>query len=818
MNIEAEKMWMYKWFFLLLGLFFASVSPGQEALYVKDLIDLNPVDSARVVYFIENQEDSRLIGFTDKQGKVILGDSLPRDRKNFYFEITHPSYHPLQISYKKARDRSFGLFLESTSFELSDVVFTASKFQTKKSEVAQQVSVLTQKEIQLANPQTSADLLTFTGNVFVQKSQMGGGSPNLRGFEANKVLLVVDGVRLNNAIYRSGHLQNVLTIDPSIVARAEVLFGPASVIYGSDALGGVMHFYTLRPEVSTTGKVETQTHISSRYSSANREKRIHGHIHIGGEKWASLTSLSLMDFGDLRVGIRRGESFEGLGIRDSFVVRKGEEDKIIANDDPNRQVATGYRQLDFLQKILYLPSPYQSHTLNFQLSSSTDIPRYDRLTQERDGRLRFAEWYYGPQERLLTAYHFHHTRPSLLWEEVKVTTAFQKIQESRNSRSLNADWLNLRVEDLYIGSLNLDVFKNLGQGSQLSYGLEIVSNRVLSEARSENIINEEIRPLDTRYPDGGSWMNTYAAYATFRQRWNDHLLMRAGLRWTLVDLTADFEDNSFYSFPFSTLNQRNQAPSGSLEFIYQSGSFWEVGWTAGTGFRAPNLDDVAKVFDSQPGNVVFPNPDIDPEYTYNSDFSLRLKIRDKVFVEWTAFGSYYDQAIVVRDAGVDSVIYEGMLSNVQTNVNAKEAFLMGSSLGMKVDLEPFHFFSSFNWTFGDVIQTGEPNVPLSHIPPLFGRSHLEYKRDKFYLRFEAVYQGWKRLNRFSPRDFNNIDAATPEGWPSWIIFNFRSNYKLSKHLEVDLGVENILDQHYRPFSSRISAAGRNIYTAFRLNF
>ena len=90
-------------------------------------------------------------------------------------------------------------------------------------------------------------MLAQTGEVFVQKSQMGGGSPVIRGFEANKVLIVVDGVRLNNAIYRSGHLQNVITLEPSELESAEIVFGPGSVIYGSDALGGVMDFHTREP-------------------------------------------------------------------------------------------------------------------------------------------------------------------------------------------------------------------------------------------------------------------------------------------------------------------------------------------------------------------------------------------------------------------------------------------------------------------------------------------------------------------------------------------------------------------------------------------
>ena len=111
------------------------------------------------------------------------------------------------------------------------------------------------QDVQFQNPQTTADLLSNSGEVFIQKSQQGGGSPMIRGFATNRVLIAVDEVRMNNAIFRSGNLQNVISIDPFAVENTEVLFGPGSVIYGSDAIGGVMSFTTLAPKFSDSSKV-----------------------------------------------------------------------------------------------------------------------------------------------------------------------------------------------------------------------------------------------------------------------------------------------------------------------------------------------------------------------------------------------------------------------------------------------------------------------------------------------------------------------------------------------------------------------------------
>ena len=156
---------------------------------------------------------------------------------------------------------NFVVSLAENSYSLNEIVVSANKFNESRSEVGQSIRVINAKEISFLNQQTTPDLLQSSGNIFVQKSQMGGGSPVIRGFETNKVLMVVDGVRMNNAIYRGGHLQNSLTIDNNALERLEIVLGPGSVIYGSDALGGVMHFYSKNPKLSDNNNLKTLTNL-----------------------------------------------------------------------------------------------------------------------------------------------------------------------------------------------------------------------------------------------------------------------------------------------------------------------------------------------------------------------------------------------------------------------------------------------------------------------------------------------------------------------------------------------------------------------------
>lgn len=142
----------------------------------------------------------------------------------------------------------------TTANKLEEVVISANKSVVPKQDIIQQISIIKTPAISNNNSQTTASLIENLGNAFVQRSQAGGGSIVIRGFEASRVVLMVDGVRMNNLIYRAGHLQNIITVDNTVLDKVEILNGPASTMYGSDALGGVVSMYTRAPELNPTIK------------------------------------------------------------------------------------------------------------------------------------------------------------------------------------------------------------------------------------------------------------------------------------------------------------------------------------------------------------------------------------------------------------------------------------------------------------------------------------------------------------------------------------------------------------------------------------
>ncbi len=494
---------------------------------------------------------------------------------------------------------------------LNEVVVAANKVAENKRFVAQQIQTLSARQIAQLNAQSSPDLLAQSGNVMVQKSQQGGGSPILRGFEASRVLLVIDGVRMNNLIYRAGHLQNAVTVDQNILERVEILYGPSSTVYGSDALGGVIHFRTKNPELATD-KLLTKGSAFARYGSVNQEKTGHFDLNLGSKRFGSLTSVTYNDFGDLRMGTKTQALDTLWGLRKQYVERINGKDSLIQNSDVYLQKQTGFKQYDVLQKFLFQPNATTSHILNFQFSNSTDVPRYDRLTDAKGAGLNSSQWYYGPQKRLLTAYQFQKTGLSGLFNNITFNANYQDVEESRHNRNFGAEFRTSRVEKVKVYGATLD-FQRSFDAHDVRVGLEGQANAVVSTASKVSAINGSEQPQSTRYPSGDNTMSNLAIYATHTWKITDALVLNDGLRLAQVNLKSTFTDKTFYNFPFSEAKQNVLGWSGNLGLVYSPKEDVKVSLMGSTGFRVPNVDDMTKVLNPPKGRFLYPTTTSSPK-------------------------------------------------------------------------------------------------------------------------------------------------------------------------------------------------------------
>jgi hemoglobin/transferrin/lactoferrin receptor protein len=718
----------------------------------------------------------------------------------------------------------------SGTLNLDEVVVSANKFEEKKKNIAQKIDVITAKKIVATNAQNTGDLLINTGNVFVQKSQQGGSSPVLRGFEASRVLLVVDGVRMNNAIYRSGHLQNVITVDQNMLERVEVMFGPASTQFGSDALGGVIHLRTKAPKLSDNNHLFVTGSAFTRYSSANNEKTGHFDISIGGKKLAWLQAYTYSDFGDMKMGDHYTDKYPSFGRRDSMIVYEGGVDKVIANSDNRLQKFSGYKQWDITQKLLFKQNEKITHQLNFQLSNSSDVPRYDRLQDKKNfvgaigTTLRFAEWYYGPQKRILGAYELGVKQLGFI-DEFRVNINYQDIEESRQQREYRRyDRFDSRVEKLHVWGFNIDARKKWSK-DELSFGIDGQLNDLSSTATRTNLTSGAVSKLDTRYPDGDNNMNLFGIYLQHVSKFKSpKWILNDGIRLQTVSLKSTIADNSFFNLPYTGIDQNNFSLTGNVGVVFSPSNKSRFTTNISSAFRAPNIDDLAKIFESSTAakQVVFPNPDIKPEKTYNIDISFSRVIANKIRFEATVFYTMFRNALVKAPFqlnGQDSVVYNGVKSEILANQNRNKAFLYGFNFNIAADFcKQFSFYTTVNYNYGRYKKFTGEEVPLDHIPPVFGKTSITYKYKIFNTELFALYNGWKKLKDYNPDGEDNQQYATADGMPAWFTLNWKGNLTITKNFMLQAGVENIFDRNYRYFASGFSAPGRNIFVVLRAGF
>ncbi|MBP7273478.1 MAG: TonB-dependent receptor [Saprospiraceae bacterium] len=711
-------------------------------------------------------------------------------------------------------------YLDSVSLPM--VTIAVKKFENLKNTVPNQIEILNKENIQFLNTPTTAELLTNINGVTVQKSQQGGGSPILRGFEANKILLVLDDVRMNNAIYRGGHLQNALRVDNSMLERAEVVFGPGSVIYGSDALGGVVHFRTISPKLIASEKSKFSCEAFMRYATANNEKTIGANLNIANSRWASLTAFSFSDYDDLRQGKSKNpfnKNYSNLFFRNDYIEVVDKQDFIRINSDNAVQKYSGYFQYSIMEKVKFQQNNNVSHQLNLYYTNTSDIPRYDRLTDRRNGELRSAEWLYGPENWLMGSYQLKVSGLSFV-DNFLVTINGQNAKESRITRAYQSVNRKQQHEKVSIFGLNIDALKRFNH-HELQYGIETAYNNVTSTASLTDILTNLSTNADTRYPDGGANTSNYSAYITDTYNGWKKLNLQGGLRYQYYNLKATFVDKTFFPLPYNSIQQNSSAVVGNFGMVYQPNLTWKIGVLGSSGFRAPNVDDAAKVFESVAGTLIIPNTNLKPEYSYNTEINIEKIYKNVLRIELNGYYTILTNLLTLDHTtlnGEDSITYDNSTSAIYTTVNKDKGYITGAFINLESTFSKnITIKANINYTYGRIIQN-EKTSPLDHIQPINGKVNITYSKNKFQGSFYVPFNGWKRIKDYRLNAEDNERYATPEGMPAWFTLNLKLSYQLFKKFQVQAGVENILDSNYRTFASGISAPGRNYIIAARVNW
>lgn len=797
----------------------------KDILFIAFLLIISTVVNAQTIKVIDARTGQPVEGVvlfdgqnsaqTSNEGKATL-DGFG-DKTSIQFK--HTSYLPYKTTKPKIIQHGRIVLLVEDPVKLDEIVVSLNRWEQSTEETSFHIKSIQAEEVLRYNPQTSADLVAQQGGVFIQKSQMGGGSPMIRGFSANRLLIVVDGVRLNNAIYRSGNLHNIISLDATGTSSTEIIFGPGSVIYGSDALGGVISFNTLKPKLTTSVDNEHSGTLFTRFSSANFEKTANVSYNFGSKKWAAVVNATYTDFDDLQMGSHGPDEY----LRPEYVADKpfNGTDEIIANPNPKIQRFTAYNQFNFLGKLRYRPNENLDLILSAHHSHVGDIPRYDRLIEYKNDKPVYAEWYYGPQIWSLFSGQLQWNKKNRLFDKMNLLAGYQQFIESRNDRKLNKSTRNERTEKVDIFSFNADFDKIINHKSELFYGTEFINNLVHSEGMARELTGNETVAIAPRYPDGSVY-ESLAGYISYKYLLSEKLIFQAGARYTFTHLEGFF-DNKYYNFPFSGFDMSNSALNGNVGLVWHPTENWQVNLHVSSGFRSPNIDDVARVFDSEPGVVVVPNPDLEPEYARNFELNIVKSYNQKARIELTGFYTRLNNAMVRRDFtlnGQDSIMYDGTMSKIEALVNADWATFYGASLTVEYlftrELRTRH---DITFTKGD----DSEGFPMRHVPPTFGSSHLIFEKNKLFIDLYADYCGKLHFDELAPDEQNKPHLYLPDKngnpySPGWWTINLKSSYTFNQYFTVTVGAENFTDNRYRSYSSGIVSPGINFVGSVMARF
>jgi len=768
-----------------------------------------------------HSENPNIQGITNKNGQVDLSPFMSAEK----IDIRYLGFKPIIESYSSIKEKGFIIYLEEAGITLDEMVISASRWQESSKGIPSKIRTISTSEVQLLQPQTAADLLGISGEVHIQKSQQGGGSPMIRGFATNRLLYVIDGVRMNTAIYRAGNIQNVISLDPFSIENTEVIFGPGSVMYGSDAIGGVMNFQTTKPQLATSKKWISNGLVSTRYSSANMEKTIHGTLKLGNQKLASVTSYSFHHFGDLKMGKYGPESY----LRPFFVDQVENVDKIIPNENPRIQVPSGYDQQNIMQKLWYKPSEKWDFQYAFHYSATSDYSRYDRLIEvNATGVPVSAVWNYGPQIWQMNHFTISHSGKSNIYDGFTFRLAHQYNEESRIDRSFsgsNRYRLRSQIEKVNALSINIDFKKNLEKGI-LYYGLESVGNKVSSIGTAKNIQTQAPILVADRYPQA-TW-SSYALFGNYQYPLSKKYTAQLGIRYNLFNIEADFSRNlAFFPFTFKTTQNKNGAFSGHLGLVMAPDDKTKISLNAASGFRAPNVDDMGKMFDFVSGEVVVPNVRLSAETAYNGEINISKLVGKALKFDLTGYYTYLKNAMVRRATtvdGKDSILYNGKMCKAYSIQNAAFAEVFGFHVGFDLDLPlGFYLSSRYNVQLGKEEMNSGTISRSRHAAPSFGLSTLGYKKGKLNIQLNAVYSAtvtYENLNE-EERQKPAIYARDENGKlysPSWYTLNMKGTFQFKKIGTLNVGIENMTNQRYRTYSSGIVASGFNAIAGLSVVF
>ena len=672
---------------------------------------------------------------------------------------------------------TFSIMLSATlaaSENIEEIQVTARRGNTQLTEVISAVSVLNSEQLRNAQAAIITDALQGSSGVFIQQTTPGQGTAIVRGLKGSEILHMVDGMRLNNALFRNAPNQYLALVDPWIVSQAEVVRGPLSTIYGSDAMGGVVHLITNRRDYESNQFInEFKNRLS--FDSATNGRTFNTDFARGKNDLSYGGSFSYQDIGDLKTANSRVQSPSAYTSRAASLFTS------------------------------YQTSNEHKYDVSIQYLEQPNTPRYDELVAGfGQSEAASDEFLFSPNSRLFLHAKHRSSGYSKWLEDLEIHLGLQVIRDGRRTRDKGSE--SLRVEDNRSALLGLTLqgtSTELGR-HELTYGMDLYHDQVSSEREQINVISNDSEYIQARFPDGSTLSNV-DAYLHDNLQLSPVMQLDTGVRVSLAKVDLKATDSS----PQNSIS--NFDISGSTGILYDFTNSLSGIANIARGFRAPNIFDLGTL-GVRPGNRFnIANPNLEPETVLTGELGLRLN-SDKISADIVFWTSDYQDKIVSVSTGE----FDSSGRDIVQSQNASSVSLHGAEFSSKWLMNDFHSFKlNLTYTRGDTEFNSNENQAADRIPPFNGRASWKYNNEKWWMGTEIQFAS--EQNRLSARDIRD-PRINPLGTSGWGSVNLLWGMQFEPKWLINLRFNNILDKAYRSHGSGIDSAGRHFKISLERKF
>ena len=646
---------------------------------------------------------------------------------------------------------------------IDEVSVTATRQPARLEEISSALSLAVGEVVR--DGKLPTDALRSLVGVSLQQTTPGQGAAIIRGLKGSSVLHLVDGMRLNNAIFRSAPTQYLALVPTIAVERIEVVRGTPAALYGSEAVGGVVHVISRVPSFDSAD-TSTRREVYASLDTAELRKSIGGSLDVGTRKFASSFSAEYLRTGDRRAG------------------------------DGDRISPSGFDSKAARVVLASTPNDERSWLFDLQFLEQAMTPRIDELVPGfGQTQPSSSEFFFAPNQRLFA--HARHTRArgafGFDWE---FDFAWQRIVDDRITRDFEA---LERLRESNHSDLAGATFSASGEHDRVSWivGGEFYYDKVHSMRREEDTTTGQSQRVSSRFPDGAS-VTQSAIYGSVDRLLSRRHLISGGLRFSRVEISVPDTD----VITAETISASNL--SGDLGWIFNVSERWQLVANLGVGFRAPNIFDLGTL-GNRPGNRFnIPNADLDPEHVLHGDFGFRYRSARRHLSIVMYVLRYEDRitSVLTGDTTVDG-------RDIVQSVNAARSDIRGVEAGADFELSSMlRLKATLNYTWGEQRVAGQAREPADRIPPLSGRLALIFDSDKAWM-LEGWIESAARQERLSARDVRDV-RINPAGSPGWASLGARADWRLADNWRLSLGISNLLDKQYRSHGSGIDQPGLNV--------